>query len=107
MVYRVIPNTSVDPWGDVVDIARNHLFHMGYYAEGERSGVVEVPGRAQAGASVRPHRHPAARHRPAQALLQSLQAGNPALYRLLHDDIRKGIDSRYEAPDTDSSSISD
>ncbi len=107
VVYRVIPNTSVDPWGDVVDITRNHLFHMGYYVEGERSGVAKF----LAGRKLVPVCERIAALQsgigPAQTLLQTLQAGNPALYRLLHDDIRKGIDSRYEAPDTDSSSISD
>jgi hypothetical protein len=106
VVYRVIPNTNVDPWGDVVDIARNHLFKMGFYQEGERSGLVKV----LAGRKLVPLCDRIATLQPgigaAQALLQSIQAGNPALYRLLHDDIRKGIDSRYEAPDTDSISSS-
>ena len=100
VVYRVIPNTSVDPWSDVVDIARNHLFRMGFYQEGERSGVVKF----LAGRKLVPLCDRIATLQPgigaAQALLQSIQLGNPALYRLLHDDIRKGIDSRYEAPDT-------
>ena len=106
VVYRVIPNTSVDPWGDVVDIARNHLFKMGFFQEGERSGVVKF----LAGRKLVPLCDRIATLQPgigaAQALLQSIQLGNPALYRLLHDDIRKGIDSRYEAPDTDSISSS-
>jgi hypothetical protein len=106
VVYRVIPNTNVDPWGDVVDIARNHLFRMGFYQEGERSGVAKL----LAGRKLVPLCDRIATLQPgigpAQALLQSFQAGNPALYRLLHDDVRKGIDSRYEAPDTDSISSS-
>ncbi|MDO9066694.1 MAG: zinc ribbon domain-containing protein [Chloroflexota bacterium] len=106
VVYRVIPNTSVDPWSDVVDIARNHLFRMGFYQEGERSGVVKF----LAGRKLVPLCDRIATLQPgigaAQALVQSFQVGNPALYRLLHDDIRKGIDSRYEAPDTDSISSS-
>jgi hypothetical protein len=102
VVYRVIPNTNVDPWGDIVDIARNHLFRMGFYQEGDRSGVAKfLAGRKLVPlcdriATLQPGIG------PAQALLQSYQG----LYRLLHDDIRKGIDSRYEAPDTDSTSSS-
>jgi hypothetical protein len=106
VVYRVIPNTNVDPWGDVVDIARNHLFRMGFYQEVERTGVAKL----LAGRKLVPLCDRIATLQPgigaAQALLHSYQAGNPALYRLLHDDIRKGIDSRYEAPDTDSISSS-
>jgi hypothetical protein len=106
IVYRVIPNTNVDPWGDIVDIARNHLFRMGFYQEGERAGLM----KALAGRKLVPLCDRIATLQPgigaAQALLQSFQAGNPTLYRLLHDDIRKGIDSRYEAPDTDSISSS-
>ena len=37
----------------------------------------------------------------AEALLKGWQAANPAMQKVLHDDVARGLKSRYEAPQTD------
>jgi hypothetical protein len=106
-IFRAIGNTSVDPWGDVIEITKSFLLQMGYFQEGDRAGVVKLfAGRKyvplcdriatlQAGIPA------------VQAMISATQSANPAFYRMLYEDVRKGIDSRYEAPDNDFSSDSD
>lgn len=102
IVGRVIAETSVDPWGDVIGTTQRSLVELGYFREEQQKALrvfttlkrVPLCDRI---ATLGPHL-PAV-----QALLQTWQTSNAAMYRLLHEDVKRGIKSRYEAPESSSS----
>ena len=105
VVGRVIGPANVDPWGDVVNLAERAMLTLGLYAE-EKHTVMKLitvkrltPDCARI-AAVQPQAASAG------SLLQAWQTGNPGLYQQLYADVKRGIQSRYEAPDTGSDSIS-
>ncbi len=99
VVGRLIGEERIDPWGAVIDQAKEHLLSLGYLAEGERSGL----GKLIHGRTLTPlcDRIVTLRvHVPAiQALLGDLERRDPALNRRLGEDIKKGITSRYQTRD--------
>ncbi len=101
LVWRVIGETSIDPWAEVIGQVKEYLFQQGYFLEGERSGLAKVI----AGRKLLPQcdRIVALEgHLPTvQALLESLHCQDSALNKQLCEDIKKGINSRYEAPQAD------
>lgn len=106
VVGRVIGPANVDPWGDVVTLAERAMVPLGLYAEEKRQVMMKLisvthltPDCARV-AVVQPQ------IASAQNLLNSWQAGNPALYQQLYDEVKRGIKSRYEAPQSDSDSFS-
>jgi len=107
LVWRAVGDSSIDPWGTVIDFVKGYLFQMGLFTEGERSGLVKfVAGRKLVPQCDRISALEAGL--PAvQSLLEELRGRNPDLNKQLHEDIKKGINSRYEAPDTDTSSSND
>lgn len=106
VVGRAIGEASIDPWGAVVAMAEGAMLRLGLYAEEKRPallGLVSVTRLVPVCALIGMVRPQSA---AAIALLHSWQTSNPALYEQLHDNVKRGIKSRYEAPESDSDSIS-
>jgi len=99
VVGRLIGEERIDPWGAVIEQAKEHLLSLGYFAEEGRSGLGKlIPGRTL---TPRCDRIATLRgHVPAvQALLRDLNSRDSALNRRLGEDIKNGITSRYQTRD--------
>ncbi len=101
LVWRVIGETSIDPWGEVIGQIKGYLLPLGFFAEGERSGLVKFI----AGQKLLPQCERIATLQGAlpavQALLEGVHCQDLGLHKQLCEDIKKGINSRYEAPQQD------
>jgi hypothetical protein len=102
LVWRCIRETTADPWGQVIGQVQDYLLRLGYFVEGERSGVAKL----LAGRKLVPQCERIGALEPAlpavQALLESVRCQDSVLHKQLCEDIKKGINSRYEAPQQDS-----
>lgn len=98
IVARAIGEDSVDPWGAVIDMSREHLLTRGYFKEERQRGLGGLIG----GRSLEPD---CAKIAPLKAQVQSVQAllrfPDPALDKQLRIDITKGVKSRYETQGVD------
>jgi len=102
LVWRTVGETSMDPWGEVIGQVKQYLLQLGLFKKVEASaglaGLLPVQNLVPQCERIAPLQDQV----PAvQALLEWFRANNPALYRQLREDIRKGINSRYEAPQVD------
>jgi hypothetical protein len=98
---RMISEECPDPWGAVIEKAKDDLLRLGYFTEEGRRGLGKIIiGRAFVPRCDRIVVLQA--HIPmVQGLLNGLDDGNHALGRQLGEDIKKGITSRYQTRDID------
>jgi hypothetical protein len=102
LVWRCIRETTADPWGQVIAQVQDYLLHAGWFVEGQRSGVAQI----LVGRKLVPQCERIGALEPVlpavQALLEGARCQDSALHKQLCEDIKKGINSRYEAPQQDS-----
>jgi len=96
IVARVIGEECADPWGAVMDAAREHLFGLGYFREERRSGLGRLVSGCKLLADCERINTLRGQVPAVQTLLRELSRRDPALDKQLLEDIKKGITSRYQ-----------
>jgi len=98
IVSRTIYTTSANPWGIIVDKAKEGLLEQDYLAT-EKEARRFRPDKVHWSANdelIAPHE---GKVDEVKAMLASFGASDPALYKQLVDSVKKGIQSMYESPD--------
>ena len=100
IIARIIGDTRINPWSDLVDLAKKGLAEQGYL-NADKEELRFRPDKVHWSANeglISPHQ---GRVDQVKAQLSSLESRDPAMYKQLVESVKKGIKAMVEQSDSD------